>query len=121
MRREVAARTGGVLFPHEIPPVPSGVAESVVTRRSELSADARERAFLERVVPPDGLDVVKPGMWVSRETDLRPISDVWPRAIPFWLWKPVHIARAAVNPSKILRRLNRLFHLRRLTQLRFVL
>jgi hypothetical protein len=104
VRRQVAARTRGGLFPHEMGRFPTGVA---MPATSADSGEGEAVGFRERVIPAAGLDSLDAG-WVSRESELRPVTDVRPKSVPFWLWKPICILKALLNiqryvPSRVKR------------------
>jgi hypothetical protein len=70
--------------------------------------------FRERVVPVEGLDSVVGGEYRGRDDELRPITDIWRTAVPFWIWKPIWILRALLNVKRYVpRRVRRLVNARR--------
>lgn len=113
VRRQVAARTRGGLFPHEMGRFPTGVAAPAAGAAggAETPQDA---GFRERVIPTNGLDSLADGPWVSRESDLRPVTDGWPASIPFWVWKPFCILTSLISIKRYLpSRVKRLVYGRR--------
>lgn len=96
-RREVAARTGGKFFPHELPDRLNldGEKELRTAPGDNTSSDNLE--YLQRVVSPEGLDYYSGGSYVERENDLPPIRGIRPSWIPPAVWKPLCIARAVAG------------------------
>ncbi len=96
-RREVAARTGGKFFPHELPErlKLEGEKEWRTSPGGETSLDNLD--YLQRVVSPEGLDYYSGGSYIEREGDLPPIRGVRPSWIPPTVWKPLGIAAALVG------------------------
>ena len=109
-RREIANRTGGGLFSHEMGRVSR-------ERRGEVTPTSRPRRssegnvdYLERVVPAADLDEYTGRGYVEREADLPAIKDIWPSAIPFVLWKPYRIVASLLSVRRLIpARVARLF------------
>lgn len=100
-RREVAKRSGGGLFPHEL------VGRGLLQGGGTLQADQLDRLrnggvdYQERVVPAAGLDEFTGQGYVDREADLPAIKDIWPPSIPFGLWKPYVIVTSLLSIRRL--------------------
>lgn len=115
IRRQVADRTRGGIFPHELGRMPTGAPQLEAVHDHSLAGQEGQAPYADRVIPTSGLDrLTVDSSFVSREPELRPITDLWSETVPFWLWKPLCIARALLSPKRYLpTRARRLLYARR--------
>ncbi len=107
-RRQIAQRTGGGLFPHELGLHAASLAPLPKRGKGMVVRPVDRESYRERVVDAATLDHGLP--YVDRESDLRRITDIWPTAVPFWLWKPYCIASSSLSLKRYIPgRVKRLF------------
>ena len=109
-RREIAHRTGGGLFSHEMERATHlGNGEMAPTGQCDR-ASRNNIDYHERIVPAAGLDQYTGQGYVEREADLPVIRDIWPPSIPFGLWKPYCIVTSLLSIRRLIpARIARLF------------
>jgi glycosyltransferase involved in cell wall biosynthesis len=101
IRRDIAVRTKGGIFTHEIQPLAENKTRVLEGIDEGNSAIPRE-VYWDRVVNAEDLDFLDQKGLIGRETELREIRGIWNRKVPFFLWKLNTIIRMTLNPKKLI-------------------